>query len=236
MPDLSYSELPVFIGGPVGADTLHFIHCVPDKIEDGIEIRIERKNHADIYAQIPGMHLFGGNAMPMTKDGVEPYARRMIIFQCDKYQAPDGYNQRFVSDAFLANGKGIMRRAIEGLLDLCTSGGHFMNPASAKARMQEWKDANADIVEQFVMDIQSGEINIQDKNTHVLLGEKDILERKVMWDLFTSWKGQNCPEVRTMGKHWLYRRLDQVGIKATKLDGVWYFSGFKRCVGPGAHH
>ena len=38
MPDLSYSELPVFIGGPVGANTLHFIHCVPDKIDDGIKI------------------------------------------------------------------------------------------------------------------------------------------------------------------------------------------------------
>jgi putative transcriptional regulator len=38
MPDIQYSELPVFIGGPVGNDTLHFIHCVPDKIEGGIEL------------------------------------------------------------------------------------------------------------------------------------------------------------------------------------------------------
>src|ERR1700760_3334379 len=38
MPELSYSELPIFIGGPVGNNTLHFIHCCPDKIEDGIEI------------------------------------------------------------------------------------------------------------------------------------------------------------------------------------------------------
>ncbi len=38
LPDLPYSELPVYLGGPVGEDTLHFIHHCPEKIEDGIEI------------------------------------------------------------------------------------------------------------------------------------------------------------------------------------------------------
>ncbi|HEY8930936.1 MAG TPA: YqgE/AlgH family protein [Mucilaginibacter sp.] len=38
LPDLSYSEIPVFIGGPVAGNTLHFIHRVPKKIADGIEI------------------------------------------------------------------------------------------------------------------------------------------------------------------------------------------------------
>jgi putative transcriptional regulator len=38
LPDLSYSEIPVFIGGPVGHDTLHFIHCCPEKIEGGVEL------------------------------------------------------------------------------------------------------------------------------------------------------------------------------------------------------
>jgi putative transcriptional regulator len=38
LPDLSYSEMPVFIGGPVANNTLHFIHCCPEKIEGGIEI------------------------------------------------------------------------------------------------------------------------------------------------------------------------------------------------------
>ncbi|QQL48396.1 YqgE/AlgH family protein [Mucilaginibacter ginkgonis] len=38
LPNVSYSDLPVFIGGPVGTDTLHFIHCVPEKISGGIEI------------------------------------------------------------------------------------------------------------------------------------------------------------------------------------------------------
>src|SRR3954467_6092647 len=38
LPDLPYSEMPVYIGGPVGEDTLHFIHRCNDKISGGIEI------------------------------------------------------------------------------------------------------------------------------------------------------------------------------------------------------
>lgn len=38
LPDVAYAEMPVFIGGPVGSNTLHFIHCCPEKIADGIEI------------------------------------------------------------------------------------------------------------------------------------------------------------------------------------------------------
>jgi len=38
LSDVSYSEIPVYTGGPVAANTLHYIHCCPDKIEGGIEI------------------------------------------------------------------------------------------------------------------------------------------------------------------------------------------------------
>jgi len=38
LPDISYSDMPVYIGGPVGNDTLHFIHQCPDKIPGGLEI------------------------------------------------------------------------------------------------------------------------------------------------------------------------------------------------------
>jgi putative transcriptional regulator len=38
LPDLSYAEMPVFIGGPVANNTLHFIHSSPDKIAGGIEL------------------------------------------------------------------------------------------------------------------------------------------------------------------------------------------------------
>ncbi|MFD0794415.1 YqgE/AlgH family protein [Mucilaginibacter litoreus] len=38
LPDVSYSEIPVYQGGPVAANTLHYIHRSPEKISDGIEI------------------------------------------------------------------------------------------------------------------------------------------------------------------------------------------------------
>jgi putative transcriptional regulator len=38
LPEVSYSEMPVFIGGPVAGNTLHFIHRCPEKISEGIEI------------------------------------------------------------------------------------------------------------------------------------------------------------------------------------------------------
>lgn len=38
MPDISYAETPLFTGGPVGSNTLHFIHRCPDKIDGGTDI------------------------------------------------------------------------------------------------------------------------------------------------------------------------------------------------------
>ena len=38
LPDVGYSEMPVYVGGPVANNTLHFIHRCPDKIEGGVEI------------------------------------------------------------------------------------------------------------------------------------------------------------------------------------------------------
>jgi putative transcriptional regulator len=38
LPDVSYAEMPVYDGGPVAKNTLHFIHRCPEKIEGGIEI------------------------------------------------------------------------------------------------------------------------------------------------------------------------------------------------------
>ncbi|HMG07438.1 MAG TPA: YqgE/AlgH family protein [Mucilaginibacter sp.] len=38
LPDVSYAEMPVYDGGPVAKNTLHFLHRCPEKIEGGIEI------------------------------------------------------------------------------------------------------------------------------------------------------------------------------------------------------
>ncbi|HYK76558.1 MAG TPA: YqgE/AlgH family protein [Daejeonella sp.] len=38
IPECWDATFPVFIGGPVGQDTLHFIHCCYDRLNSGIEI------------------------------------------------------------------------------------------------------------------------------------------------------------------------------------------------------
>lgn len=38
LPDITQSPLPVYLGGPVQPDTLHFVHAYPDLIGDGIQI------------------------------------------------------------------------------------------------------------------------------------------------------------------------------------------------------
>ncbi|MGH2645493.1 MAG: YqgE/AlgH family protein [Chitinophagaceae bacterium] len=38
MPDSTMKKLPVYFGGPVQLDTIHFLHNVPDLIEGGVQI------------------------------------------------------------------------------------------------------------------------------------------------------------------------------------------------------
>lgn len=38
LPDCPDANFPIYVGGPVGADTLHFIHCCDERISGGQEI------------------------------------------------------------------------------------------------------------------------------------------------------------------------------------------------------
>lgn len=38
LPDMPDCDFPVYIGGPVGSDTLHFIHRCYDKMNSGVEV------------------------------------------------------------------------------------------------------------------------------------------------------------------------------------------------------
>lgn len=38
VPELSGFDLPVFYGGPVQNDTLHFLHCYPDEVSGSVEV------------------------------------------------------------------------------------------------------------------------------------------------------------------------------------------------------
>lgn len=38
VPELAEFDLPVFYGGPVQNDTLHFLHCYPDEVSGSVEV------------------------------------------------------------------------------------------------------------------------------------------------------------------------------------------------------
>jgi len=62
LPELSYSEFPVYTGGPVANNTLHFIHRCPEKIGDGIKI---------------GDDLYWGGDFEAVKDLIKNYSLRV---------------------------------------------------------------------------------------------------------------------------------------------------------------
>jgi putative transcriptional regulator len=61
LPDLSYADFPVFNGGPVAANTLHFIHRCPQKISNGIAL---------------GDNIFWGGDFETVKELIKTYNLR----------------------------------------------------------------------------------------------------------------------------------------------------------------
>lgn len=212
--------------------TLHrpLTDSILKKIEDGMEVRVKRKKIADIYASIPGMHLFGGNGMPMTKDGAAPYDRRMLIFNCDKYQAPEGHNKQFVADTMRGNGQGILRRALEGLHMLCASGGHFISPQGAREKMADWKGDNETAVQTFMRELKDSAtrgVELVDKESIAMVHDKDHLPTTKVYDVFVAWFEKFHPRAVPPSRNIVYKQLRDSGIKKKVIQGVDYYEGFK---------
>lgn len=58
IPEITYADIPLFKGGPVGNDTLHFLHRCPEKIEGGVPV---------------GNGLFWGGDFDVVKELVNTY-------------------------------------------------------------------------------------------------------------------------------------------------------------------
>ncbi len=197
------------------------------KVEDRIPMRIRRKNVADIYAPIPGVHLWGANRMPMSNEGGEAYDRRMLVFRCGKYQ-PKG--NEFVLDyaqhVWRSGAQGIVTRAIQGLKRLALQGGHFTVPDSSITEIAEWKEGQGDLVQDFIQDIRNGECEV-DKNNTLIEDKLAQIERRMLWECFVSWTKESALNQRVMSKIKLFSRIRELGFTDCKVDGVRYFRGLK---------
>lgn len=202
------------------------------KVIDRIPMRIQRKGIADLMGTIPPLHLFGANEMPQSHDRSGAYDRRSLIFKCASYQAPSDYVHDFDVHLWRENSQGVVSFAVKGLQALCQAKGHFLVPASSLAAREEWKTDRADVVEQFVMELQEGSVNL-DPPTRELLLEKGRIERKMIWKMFKLWIDEFTPAGRNTGQHELYRRLKQLGFEVVPYSGVRYFGGFRCQSGTG---
>lgn len=141
-----------------------FDSAVFKRIEDGVPVIINRKNRPAVVAHIPLLHIFCANKLPRGMDGESSAMdRRLTLVEFTKnVGTTENSHIRDYDKELLAAGSGdILRFFLDGLADLCASGGKYFNPDSGKERLKEWK-IESDILSLFFEAIEEGDFpNIQ---------------------------------------------------------------------------
>jgi phage/plasmid primase-like uncharacterized protein/phage/plasmid-associated DNA primase len=193
------------------------------KIEDRIPIRIDRKFQTPVYMPLPAVHIFGANELPRTFSGAsKAHERRWTFISIEKFQAQGFYNKDFAVQVFDACPGGVLNFALEGLADLLTCRGHFVNPSSGKEKMKEWQ-LEYDVFGTFFKEIGAGEV--LDNNTVVMLENGLQIERKKLWKVFMEWHRECKGFPPKVSKQKLYAACDKLGHRVKAIDGVYYFEG-----------
>lgn len=193
------------------------------KIEDRIPMRIERKGLPDIYAPIPGMHLFACNRMPRSSEGGEAYDRRMIVLKCE--QVVQGTQiQDFAGHVWAAGPQGIVARALMGLGRLCSSGGNFASPESSKAAIAEWQVDQGDLVQNFVAEVKAG--NVASQNDRIMWHDAGRMKPGDVWQSFRVWVESSTLNRHGPTRYKLYARLRDMGIAQVTIKGHAHYVGF----------
>lgn len=194
------------------------------KIEDRVNMRIQRKKLRDIYAPLPATHIFGGNEIPKTLEGISrAHNRRWTFIGFHRVMTKGGnYNKEYAAWCFEQCPQGVLNFALEGLRDIVTKGGHFLNPESGKAKMEEWQ-LRTDVVGQFLRDIDEGEV--LDGNTKITLEKDAKIERAKFWKCFCAWHQEAMNSAPKLGRTTFFDRVVMKGIEVKKIKGVMYFKG-----------
>jgi phage/plasmid primase-like uncharacterized protein/phage/plasmid-associated DNA primase len=198
---------------------------VVKKIIDRAPFRIRRKGIKDIMAPLPAIHLFGGNDLPKALDGVSKAHDRRWTFLEFKAFVPKGeYSRDYWDVCFDTSPQGVLNFALEGLEDLLSHGGHFLNPESGKEKMRTWQ-LKSDVVGQFLEDIKEGDVKF-DNNTQVFWGQDAQIPRPQAWDVFRAWhRDAHCQEAR-LGRNTFFEQLRRKKLGERASGGVRYVLGF----------
>ncbi len=193
------------------------------KIEDRLPFRIRRKGVKDIYAPIPATHIFGGNSIPKTLDGVsKAHDRRWTFIGFDRIVAKGNYDKDYHDYVFELGPQGILNFALAGLDRLLKARGHFSNPTSGKAKMVEWQQ-QTDPVGQFISECVSG--HVADKNTTVKLGPTCRVKQSQLWAYFVTWHLEVYRREPSITRFKFYSLIRDKGYPTVIINGYDHFSG-----------
>lgn len=196
---------------------------IAKKIIERKPFRIRRKGIKDIMAPIPAIHMFGGNDIPRTLDGASrAHDRRWTFIEFKAFVPKGNYDQEYWDYCFEQSPQGVLNFALEGLNDLLESRGHFLNPSSGKAKMEQWQ-LSTDPVGQFLVDMREGEV--VDNGRMFIFSENAKIERRRLWEGFQSWHEQALNFAPRIGRTKFFDLLRVKKQVEKKIDGVYYFEG-----------
>jgi phage/plasmid primase-like uncharacterized protein/phage/plasmid-associated DNA primase len=232
-------NMETMAGKLVNIDTDVDVHkpiadAIVKKIEDRVPMRIRRKGVKDIMAPLPSTHIFGGNAIPKTLEGASrAHDRRWTFLGFHRVMARGNYNKEYASWCFERGPQGILAFALYGLESLLKAGGHFTQPTSGSAKMEEWH-LETDVVGQFLRDVEEGEV--LDNQTVVVRDREAKIERKRLWEVFKAWHEDARGSAPRFDRMTLYKRLVQKGFEVKTVRGVRLFAGLGTRIAEGADH
>lgn len=159
--------------------------AVVKKVVDRMPIRLQRKGKRDLYVPLPPVHIFGGNGIPPTLEGVSrAHDRRWTFIEFNRVFATVQHDFDFVGNVWGAGSQGVLNFAVKGLKRLMGARGKFTQPASGKEVLEEWQLEN-DAVGSFLKSIKDGEV--YSSNQVMKVGEGVQIERPKLYEEFRSW-------------------------------------------------
>lgn len=195
------------------------------KIEDKIPVRIDRKFRTAVYAPLPAIHIFAGNDLPKSFEGVSgALERRMTLIEMKRSFIKSQYDKNFAEDFFSKNKKLIFQFSVNGALDILRANGHYVVPSSSVQKMAEWQQ-KSDIVQRFLNDIEGGEC------ASVVVNKAEKIPRKTFYSAFSSWREMASPSERLPSRQIFFETLRKKGLSETRDANGYYFLGFKEVAG-----
>ena len=102
-------------------------------------------------------------------------------------------------------------------------GGKFTQPASSMATIRD-VEVDSDPVREFLDDMISDDAG--DANSHLIRDPEGKIEQPNLWAFYQNWE-KNLERVRQgqVGRSLFFKRIDRMGFKRDKANGVRWVRG-----------